>query len=67
MKNTEGKERPETVQYCHVNYEELLQVQDISEGEEFLIWFRGKKRVAWQAHSLKKSDNPTTVVTEGTN
>jgi hypothetical protein len=50
--------KPEKVQYCDVNWDQLLQVQEYSDGKEVIIWFQARKRIAWPAHSvMQKSEN----------
>lgn len=34
------------VQYCDVNWKQLVRVYDYSEGEDVVVWFQGKKRFA---------------------
>jgi hypothetical protein len=51
-------EKPEKVQYCDVNWEQLVRVKEYSDGEDVLVWFQGKKRAAWLARLVKqKSGN----------
>lgn len=51
------KHPAERMRYCDVNWYQLLRVKQYSDGEEPLVWFQGKKRAAWLAHSTKqKSD-----------
>ena len=52
-RGSDGK-RPEKVQYCDVNWEQLVQVKECSDGEDVLVWFQGKKVLAWLAHSGKQ-------------
>lgn len=53
-------EKPEKVQYCDVNWEQLIQVKEYSDGEDVLVWFKGKKRFAWLAHSVKQKSRKQT-------
>ena len=45
---------PEKVQYCDVNWKQLVQIKEYSDGEDVIVWFKGKKRFAWLAHSVKQ-------------
>ena len=47
-------EKPEKVQYCDVNWKQLVQVKEYSDGEDVLVWFQGKKRAAWLARLVKQ-------------
>lgn len=47
-----GKE-PERVQYCEVNWEQLAQIYERTNGEDVIVWFQGEKRFAWLARSVK--------------
>lgn len=44
---------PEMMQYCDVNWEQLLRVQERTKGENVIVWFQGKKRFAWLARLEK--------------
>ena len=53
----EAKElEKEEVQYCDVNWEQLVRVYDYSEGEDVIVWFQGKQRFAWLAHSVNPGE-----------
>lgn len=52
--------KPEKVQYCDVIRDQLQRVREYSDGENVIVWFQGKKRHAWLAHSMRqKSGNRT--------
>ncbi|KAK2757258.1 hypothetical protein FQN54_004772 [Arachnomyces sp. PD_36] len=42
------------VEYCDVNWKQLVRVRDYSEGNNVIVWFQGKRRFAWLAHSVKE-------------
>ncbi|KAK2799173.1 hypothetical protein FQN50_008562 [Emmonsiellopsis sp. PD_5] len=46
-----GKAR---VQYCDVGFKEWKRIKEKTEGEDVVIWFNGKRRFAWLAHSMKQ-------------
>jgi hypothetical protein len=50
---------PEKVQYCHVKWDQFRRVQEYSDGEIVIVWIQGKKRYAWQAHSVKQKNGST--------
>lgn len=53
----EAKElEKEEVQYCDVNWEQLVRVYDYSEGEDVIVWFQEKKRFAWLAQSVNTGE-----------
>lgn len=41
------------VQYCDVDWEQLMRVRGYSEGENVIVWFQGKQIFAWEAHSVR--------------
>lgn len=57
-KGAEDKKPRERVQYCDVNWNQLLRVKEYSDGENLLVWFQGKKRFAWLALSTKQKGVP---------
>lgn len=55
-KSTKKTKKPERVQYCHVNWKQLVRVKDHSDGEDVMVWFQECKRYAWLARSLKRKE-----------
>ncbi|KFY78161.1 hypothetical protein V499_02597 [Pseudogymnoascus sp. VKM F-103] len=41
------------VQICHVDGDQLDKIEEATEGESISVWFRGMRRDAWMAESLK--------------
>lgn len=42
------------VQISHVDRDQLDKLEEITEGESISVWFRGMRRDAWVAESLKQ-------------
>lgn len=49
---------PEEVQICDINWDQYLRLQDLTEGEDIIVWFQDTKRACWVAQSIKKKDTP---------
>lgn len=41
------------VQICHVDWKQLSKIKEVTEGDSISVWFRGTRRDAWVAESLK--------------
>lgn len=64
-RGTDSK-KPEEVRYCEVNLDQLSRVKEYSDGKDVLVWFQGKRRFAWLAHSVKqKSGNQDARSSDG--
>lgn len=42
------------VRICDVDWDQLIMVEDATDGEPITVWFRGTRREAWVAESLKR-------------
>jgi len=50
----ESEEQETTFQISDVNIEQIWDLMQRTEGDRICVWFRGERRMAWLARSVKK-------------